>query len=1147
MTTVVKDPIAAADRKSRADVTTMGTCPLTKKDMQLVPARYAYAEAPAEDSSVAPSFPGEFRPIGIRTVRDGYLYLFHSDAPDILQEYQVTDGGAVRKKLWEGDEATQDQRDGIPDTPGIIVPRHGAVHVLYSDTQLTAKKCSMLIAWSDYRSQVMRRVSLSRFCPETGSENLLTKAALEDTLVHPGPQNEAAPASTAFPDWYWAEDIATDSPEPFAHRLSAYEDDHAYLIVDDLVGQVNDLLDAWRVADTRHNDWLEAEDARFYSASFINGLVELDDNRLSDLAAAFAEAEDDSQTAAALVRIKAATPEQKTRLKALIERQREYHLSELAVASNPRGLPTSGTARQAVNEYQAEAQSLADALGVTASQLDQYIEGVSRYQSAVANGSIIGEQGIADLVRLDEMTAYLSDAEALLVTFDHEKKAIIESLQALLPNFYLKGHLYDRQSEATYQQLLGLDNAIITVLSEYAQASGDFSFLKAFYFGEPGHQHLLAFDLNPALFTGPLSRAISTFKSILDAGDGPRNHQQWQETLAENPQLRFATLTPANSAELSHRLASLSIVARQELVSLVASANGARLHERLNQMFSQMSDGLRAHLLDNQLIYKVDLQIGNEADLARHDRLVSELTDLETQYQTKNDQQKKLERGYKKASSRNRRQSKDRYDQRIRQLRAERKQMTADIRTRSEQLTTQSPLQGDAHTGALLVGGLKSTAEGRSVAAELEQLRDIERRSGTTKMLDHARGLVHGADSMEIIKRIGGLGLVSFVGVIGAVGTMDAFKKWWNDATDGSLVEVMAGGFGTVGAAASVATVIGSARLNYYYETVSKAESVLSRMARVNVWGGTVAAWSGFFSAGADGIKQALQIVSAIREDRTFVGEALTLTGDLAILRGSGGIAMPGSRGLCHILIKRTAGVAWASVNRGMLSVAGGLFRGMNAWLWAGTVLVLMGQWVQNRFKRTAMQAWCEQSEWGNAPAEWSAVDQRYELAKVIYTPTLAVMAERNALNSRFNYFGLRIELPGTAVLQSNNLEWVVLGHQGSVWDIDTVPWINRVTVQKTEAGMVAIEAHLLPDELDAIDAVYLAVRYKPDETTKWLPDNGDAFHFHLAFGESGNTPYVSANEPRQWQAVKPLEEPISRLKALTANPLPLVNPKDNA
>lgn len=47
----------------------------------------------------------------------------------------------------------------------------------------------------------------------------------------------------------------------------------------------------------------------------------------------------------------------------------------------------------------------------------------------------------------------------------------------------------------------------------------------------------------------------------------------------------------------------------------------------------------------------------------------------------------------------------------------------------------------------------------------------------------------------------------------------------------------------------------------------------------------------------------------------------------------------------------------------------------------------------------------------------------------------------------------MRLELPGTAVLQSDNLEWVVLSHRGSGWDIDTELWIDRVTVQKTVAG----------------------------------------------------------------------------------------------
>src|SRR5680860_1627197 len=133
--------------------------------------------------------------------------------------------------------------------------------------------------------------------------------------------------------------------------------------------------------------------------------------------------------------------------------------------------------------------------------------------------------------------------------------------------------------------------------------------------------------------------------------------------------------------------------------------------------------------------------------------------------------------------------------------------------------------------------------------------------------------------------------------------------------------ELASGVFGTVGAATSVATVIGSARLNYYYQTVSRADSVLGRLARVNVWGGTVAAWSGFFSAGADGLKQFLQIMEARDRGESWAGSGITLLGDSMIFAASGRIGFTGSRGLYHILIKQTAGVTWASVNLSLIHI----------------------------------------------------------------------------------------------------------------------------------------------------------------------------------------------------------------------------------
>lgn len=152
MTATVADPIAAADRKGMSDTIAPGSCPLTLVDLQLIPVRYAYAEEDPGLDQLDPRFDTDFRPMGIRPIRDGYLYLFHSSAPDILQEFVVTEGGAVEKRLWEGGDATRDQREGIAADQAIILPRKGRIEVLFSETQLTARKCSMLIAWQDYRS-----------------------------------------------------------------------------------------------------------------------------------------------------------------------------------------------------------------------------------------------------------------------------------------------------------------------------------------------------------------------------------------------------------------------------------------------------------------------------------------------------------------------------------------------------------------------------------------------------------------------------------------------------------------------------------------------------------------------------------------------------------------------------------------------------------------------------------------------------------------------------------------------------------------------------------------------------------------------------------------------------------------------------------
>ena len=1132
MGVMVNDPVAAADRQSQTDITAQGACPLTRTDIQLIPVRYAYADAPAEHPALKPGYDLEFQPMGIRQIRDGYLYLFHSEAPDVLHEYQVSDGGAVSKRLWTGDEAARDQRTGTPDTPAIVVPRRGYIDVLFSERQLTAKKCSMLIGWRSYRAKVMRRVSLSGFCPIEGNAQLLTKPDLEQLLAHPDAFEVPMDGTSHLAPWYWSQDTLDGALEPFAHRMAAYELDHAYLVVDDLMGHISDLLDAWAIVDTNHSAWLEKEDVRYYPARLITDLIRLDGARVGEIADAFARQTNDENTRAVYSKIAQASNQQKAELKRLVDDFPEYRYSAQTFGG-PTSYSFMPADRERVVAMKEAVRTLAGELALESGTLLEAIEALADYQEHLVEGSTFtGQQGIADLVRLDEMKAYLENSEQQLSWFAEEKRRIVADLQRLLENFYLQGHLYDRASEKEYAALLGMDNALITVLLEWSNANEDFRFLKRFYFEGIGHQHLLALDLKPGIVPGTARDLINSLKSLLDANRGPKAYREWVELVDNSPYFQFPELAPGAAEQLSHHLAQKNIVARLALFELVAEVDAADLHGRLKQLFQRMPPGLQAHLFDNQRLYQVDLDIADTDSLKRHDALVREIEQLAQKHEATLAHEKRLEQRYRQANTRARREYKRTYDAEIRQARAQRQMLATQLRERSALLMDTSPIQGDNHSGAILISGLTRTSYGRAVQSELEELKRLQARGGLTRVLDYGRGMLHRQDALELPKRIGGLGLVSFVGMVSAVGAWDALQKLRASDLDNSVPDVVSGVAGTIGAAASVLTIVGSARLNYYYQKVSQVDVVLSRLARVNVWGGTLAAWGGFFSALADAKKQ-FDVLIGEDQSGKKLGSAITLLGDSAIVYGSGRMAFQGSRGLYHILLKKTKDVTWKIVNDGMLSIAGGVFRGLNAYLWVGTILVCLGNWVQNYFLRTKLQRWCEQSAWGKTNQGWPSDRQRYELVKAIYQPTLLVQAQQKALDGSTSFCSFRIELPALSKLQRDNLEWVVLLKRGGEWYPDHEHWNAAVLPKSLGAAGMALEISFGASELEQTEGVYLAFRYKPSNAVSWLPDPDKAFHYKLMLHEGGNLPTVAANEEMAWQPVGALREPDAGLAPL--------------
>jgi hypothetical protein len=262
---------------------------------------------------------------------------------------------------------------------------------------------------------------------------------------------------------------------------------------------------------------------------------------------------------------------------------------------------------------------------------------------------------------------------------------------------------------------------------------------------------------------------------------------------------------------------------------------------------------------------------------------------------------------------------------------------------------------------------------------------------------------------------------------------------------------------------------------------------------------------------------------------------------------GSGRLGWMGSSGINQIIRKEAKNVTWRSVHKGMPGLGGGVFRGMNAWLWAGTILVLVGEYIHNRFTRSELQAWCEKSQWGNESESWNADEQRYELAKLTYRPELFVMAEREALSQQFRYCSIELVLPGVSELFIDNAEWVILEKRGTEWQAATSEWSETFLPLGNNEDGVRLRASLLFDELESMNGLYLAVRFKPDGVSDWLPGSGKAFHARLAFHEQGNVPHVPANSEKVWQPVKVRGEPEGNVAPLIIDYKPLVPVESDA
>lgn len=149
-----------AQSKSATPFGEVGVCPLMQTTIHLLPVRYGLVEDGLDPSAdLAMPYTLQSRPLGLRMLRDGYLYVI--DSATGLNEYSIKQG-SLEHWLFDGKEVKEDHRTlALGDPPEMIFSKSSVLHVAYSEAQWTVANCRQVLDSTTEREHFMQRIDLA--------------------------------------------------------------------------------------------------------------------------------------------------------------------------------------------------------------------------------------------------------------------------------------------------------------------------------------------------------------------------------------------------------------------------------------------------------------------------------------------------------------------------------------------------------------------------------------------------------------------------------------------------------------------------------------------------------------------------------------------------------------------------------------------------------------------------------------------------------------------------------------------------------------------------------------------------------------------------------------------------------------------------
>lgn len=1031
----------------------LGVCPLMNTKVQLLPLRYGLVEHLDPAAELSMPFKLQSQPLGIRLLRDGYLYII-DDTSGYLHEYSI-EKGQISKLLWNSQEVASDTRTSAVGEPHLVFKRNHTLYACYCEIQWTAFKCAQVLTSRDERQRLMQRVELQSACPQRGGANLLSKPQADKWLAEVA-ENAQLPPTNAFPDganpeetqpYHWEQQplFQDTAIEALTSKvLGAYQDDYLFLVLRDDIGVMRDLaaaqlkvadwIDQWSADDTRQ--------AQYLSGSYIQSLYDVNASRLGTL----------SETDADIQALKDDTSEpQQARIYEFLKVRRDH--------KDP-GIfgPDQHWRRAAeVNVYARAFIDMKDALGVPLYEKHQSTLSALSLQSWQAlHGKDFGQRGIDDLVKRAEMEAFVLAQQNLLSHWHARLQTLRDDRLNLFTAglFHRAAWYYDFTLDAQIKHRLETEFVCVAAMCADRNAAKK---LAAYLESDlltvvPGLDTLsLAEQIDIAKKLADLS---SFTIKVLDAAQSTNNVNVLSNQFHSLMIKRLPNYTKLNTQfmGLQSMLDEAYIPARQ----LKIADQLERAHETFklgrnidpNDYIRHIGSSARLQLLREFSRQGLTLRAASVAELTEFNQAREHSMNLRSQlkeiYKLRNRELIRQSTGFAMAGS------EAAYNQRIVLLKA-----------------ALMPLE-ERLAGALTVGGdspaqIGTVIDGLDPQLRAEMTRTARdfRATGTFNRPLLAAVKSKGDGIALALVVIQGLKFIEAITTIYEKEAPTRADKW--KAIE-SFIGMSAAGFAAVqGSAVTL--------FQAHIEQMESAAGKLNTMSRLGRWSG-ISGFGAFSFGGTAALidlgRHSLQWGKALAKGnyRGLGATTLQITGD-GILVGTNTWAAKHTGSIIKNILKTPTelrALAWAEASPRLLAIgARANLIGLVA-----TALQLVGEGLYNYFNLDDLQAWMETSTWGNKSKHRTLQDEWSELARVVQKPTCELIRDEKQTYLKLVLPGISTQEMDQRKLQLQAYEQVRdnYAHQPYRRNLPPASWKERTAIWATRfivvsEGQQALTLHL--------------------------------------------------------------------------------------